>query len=126
MMDVAFDLMVEIDESDGFGFGLDRSMKSGNFGRDILRDIHGHNSPHEEFRINFCSESFEFLHQNGVIKIDVASIGENNGFWFGVVLGIIREIEFQKDLVLEDFESFIRSIVEEDSSGVKNTLCRII
>ncbi|GJV61176.1 hypothetical protein Tco_1467276 [Tanacetum coccineum] len=107
---MAFYLMVEIDESDSFGFGSDRSMKSGNFGRDILRDIHGHNSPHEEFGIDFCSESFEFLYQNGVIKIDVALTSENNGFWFGVVLGIIQEIEFQKDLELEDFENFVDKI----------------
>ncbi|GKC75492.1 hypothetical protein Tco_1126266 [Tanacetum coccineum] len=52
----------------------------------------------------------------------VASTGGNNGFWFGFVLGIIREIELKKDLVLEDFESIVRSIVEEDSSSVENSL----
>ncbi|GJZ73890.1 hypothetical protein Tco_0638036 [Tanacetum coccineum] len=122
MMDVAFYLMVEIDESDGFGFGSDMSMKSWNFGRDILCDIHGHNFPHEEFRIDFCGESFELLYKNGVIDIDVASNSRNNGFWVGFDMRILREIEFQKDLVLEDFESFIRSFLKEDSSGRKKYL----
>ncbi|GJZ47009.1 hypothetical protein Tco_0600841, partial [Tanacetum coccineum] len=89
---------------------------------DILRDILGCNSLPKEFGIDFSSESFEFLHQNGVIESGVASTGENNGFWFAVVLGIIQEIEFQKDFVIEDFESFVGSIIEEDSSGVENTL----
>nr|GEW92135.1 hypothetical protein [Tanacetum cinerariifolium] len=35
-------------------------------------------------------------------------------------LGIIREVKFKKDPVLDDFESFIRSIVEEDSFSVTN------
>ncbi|GKA18869.1 hypothetical protein Tco_0698784 [Tanacetum coccineum] len=65
----------------------------------------------QEFGIDFCSESFEIFHQNGVIGIDVTSTGGNKGFWFGAILGIIREIEFQKDLVLEDFKSFVGSIV---------------
>ncbi|GJY51107.1 hypothetical protein Tco_0441954 [Tanacetum coccineum] len=42
-----------------------------------------------------------------MIGNDVASTGRKNGFWFRVDMSIVREIEFQKDLVLEDFESFI-------------------
>ncbi|GKD63889.1 hypothetical protein Tco_1305997 [Tanacetum coccineum] len=76
--------------------------------------------------VSLLFKSFEFIHQNGVIGIDVDSTGGNNGFWFGADLGIIREIEFQNDFVLEDFESFVRSIVEEDSSGVENSLYRIV
>ncbi|GKD83008.1 hypothetical protein Tco_1349847, partial [Tanacetum coccineum] len=60
---------------------------------------------------------------NGMIRIDVASIGRNNGFWFWVVLGIIREFELDKDLGLEDFESFVRSFAKEYSSGVEISLC---
>ncbi|GJS69001.1 putative RNA-directed DNA polymerase [Tanacetum coccineum] len=58
--------------------------------------------------------------QNGVIRIDVAST-RNNGSRFGFVR-IIREIELEKDLVLDDFESFVRSFAEEDSSDVENSL----
>ncbi|GJX49293.1 ribonuclease H-like domain-containing protein [Tanacetum coccineum] len=140
-------------------YGLDRSTNLWVHGRDILRDIFGHNSLHEvhtsachpdvsscsvlmayssksangleffkvfrygEFGIDFCNEIFEFLHQHGVIGIDVASTSGNNGFWFGAILGFTQKIEFEKDFVLEDLKSFVGSIIEEDSSGVKNSLC---
>ncbi|GKB39396.1 hypothetical protein Tco_0884338, partial [Tanacetum coccineum] len=89
-------------------------------GRDTLRDIFGHNSLHEEFKIDFCNELFKFLHQHGVIGIDVTSTGGNNGF--GADLEFTQEIEFEKDFVLEDLKSFVGSVVEEDSSDVKNSL----
>ncbi|GKD17985.1 hypothetical protein Tco_1207143 [Tanacetum coccineum] len=123
-MDVAFDFMGK--DNDGLGYGLDRSTNLWVHGRDILRDIFGHNSLHEEFGIDFCNEIFEFLHQHGVIGIDVVSTGENNDFWFGAVLGFAREIELEKNLILEDFESFVGSIVEEYSSGIENSLCWIV
>ncbi|GKA63315.1 hypothetical protein Tco_0762921 [Tanacetum coccineum] len=107
-------------DNDGLGYGLDRSTNLWVHGRDILRDIFGHNSLHEEFGINFCNEIFEFIHQYGEIGIDVISIGRNNGF--GADLEFTREIEFEKDFILEDFESFVGSVVEENSSGVKNSL----
>nr|GEW72414.1 hypothetical protein [Tanacetum cinerariifolium] len=71
-----------------------------------------------ELGINFCNEIFEFLHQHGVIGIDVVSTGGNNGF--GADLEFTREIEFEKDFILEDLKSFVGSIVEEYSFGVKN------
>ncbi|GKC54145.1 hypothetical protein Tco_1076890 [Tanacetum coccineum] len=75
-----------------------------------------------EFKTDFGSERFKFINQNGVIGIDVTSTGKNNGFRFGF-LRILREIEFEKDFILEDLERFIGSFVEEDSSGVENSLC---
>ncbi|GKE71515.1 hypothetical protein Tco_1529587 [Tanacetum coccineum] len=124
-MDVAFDSMVGIEDSDSLGYGFDRNTNSWNFDRDILCDILGRNSLHEEFGIDFCNEIFEFLHQHGVIGIDVASNGGNNGFRFWV-LRILREIEIEKDLVLEDLKSFVGSVVEEYSSSVENSLCWIV
>ncbi|GKC02870.1 hypothetical protein Tco_0994480 [Tanacetum coccineum] len=118
-MDVAFGFVGK--DNDGLGYGLDRSTNLWVHSRDILRDIFGHNSLHEEFKIDFCNEIFEFLHQHGVIGIDVASTGRNNGFRDD--LEFSREIKFEKDFVLEDLESFVGSVVEEDSSGVKNSLC---
>ncbi|GKD67479.1 hypothetical protein Tco_1309587 [Tanacetum coccineum] len=73
MMNVAFDFVGKDD--DGLGYGLDRSMNLWVHGRDIFRDIFGHNLLHEEFGIDFCNEIFEFFHQHGVIGIDVASTG---------------------------------------------------
>nr|GEZ37329.1 hypothetical protein [Tanacetum cinerariifolium] len=105
-------------DNNGLGYGLDRSMNLWVHGRDILLDIFGHNSLHE-FHILACHHSCRF---NGVIGIDVVSIGGNNGVRFGV-LRILQEIKFEKELVLEAFESFIRSVVEEDSSNIKNSLC---
>ncbi|GKF96628.1 hypothetical protein Tco_0292449 [Tanacetum coccineum] len=102
-------------------YGLDRSTNLWVHGRDILRDIFGHNLLYEEFRIDFCNEIFEFLHQHGMIGIDVSSTGGNNGF--GADLEFTREIEFENNFVLEDLKSFVESVVEEDSSGVKNSLC---
>ncbi|GJT36257.1 hypothetical protein Tco_0926676 [Tanacetum coccineum] len=107
-------------DNDVLGYGLDRSTNLWLHGCDILRDIFGHNLLHEEFGINFCNEIFEFLHQHGVIGIDVASTGRNYGF--GADLEFTREIEFEKDFVLEDLKSFVGSIVEEYSSHVKNSL----
>ncbi|GJT51180.1 hypothetical protein Tco_0977337, partial [Tanacetum coccineum] len=78
------------------------------------------------FGIDFSSESFEFIHQNGVIGVDVASTDGNKGFWFGVSLRLLREIELEKDFVLKDFESFVQSIIEEDSSGVEKFLSSIV
>nr|GEX06217.1 hypothetical protein [Tanacetum cinerariifolium] len=75
MMDVAF--YFESEES--YGLGLGRRMSLCNFGNDILCDILGHNLLHEEFGIDFCRESYEFIHQDGVIGIDVASTDGNNG-----------------------------------------------
>ncbi|GJR84026.1 hypothetical protein Tco_0154811 [Tanacetum coccineum] len=90
MMDVAFDFVGKDD--DGLGYGLDRSTNLWVHGRDILRDIFGHNLLHEVHtsachlqvdlwkirnqKIDFCNEIFEFFHQHGVIGIDVASTGE--------------------------------------------------
>ncbi|GJR06563.1 hypothetical protein Tco_0529547 [Tanacetum coccineum] len=54
-------------DDDGLGFGLDKSTNLWNFGRDT------------------STESFEFLHQNGVIRIDVASTGETT------VLGVLQK-----------------------------------
>ncbi|GKG35909.1 hypothetical protein Tco_0441063 [Tanacetum coccineum] len=71
MTDVAFDLVIGTDDSDGLGIDL------WYFGRDIPRDILGHYTVHEEFRIDFFNEIFKFLHQHGVIGIDVASTGGN-------------------------------------------------
>nr|GEX74678.1 zinc finger, CCHC-type [Tanacetum cinerariifolium] len=97
MMDVAFDLVGK--DNDGFGYGFDRST----------------NLWVKEFRINFCNEIFEFLHQHGVIGIDVASTGGNKDF--GADWEFTREIKFEKDFVLEDLKRFVGSIVEEDSSN---------
>ncbi|GJV69010.1 hypothetical protein Tco_1484519 [Tanacetum coccineum] len=105
-------------DNDGLGYGLDRSMNLWFHGRDILHDIFGHNSLHEEFGIYFCNEILEFIHQYGEIGIDVISTGGNNGFWFGAILGSTREIKLEKNLILEDLKSFVGSVVEEDSSGV--------
>ncbi|GKE13632.1 hypothetical protein Tco_1417183 [Tanacetum coccineum] len=109
-------------------YGLDKSTNLWVHGRDILRDIFGHNSLHEfhtsEFRIDFCSESFEFFYQHGVIGIDVASTSGNNGF--GADLEFTQKIEFEKDFVLEDLKSFVGGVVEEDSSGVKYSLRWIV
>ncbi|GKE53714.1 hypothetical protein Tco_1488870 [Tanacetum coccineum] len=121
-MDVSYGFVGK--DNDGLGYGLDRSTNLWVHGRDILHDIFGHNSLHEEFEIDFGSESFEFIHQHGVIGIDVASTGGNNGF--GADLEFTRKIEFEKDFVLEDLKSFVGSVVEEDSSGVKNSLCWIV
>ncbi|GKB02518.1 hypothetical protein Tco_0830607 [Tanacetum coccineum] len=118
-MDVAFDFVGK--DNDVLGYGLDRSTNLWVYGRDILRNIFGRNSLHEEFGINFCNVIFKFLHQHGVIGIVVPSTGGNNGF--GTDLEFTREIEFEKDFVPEDLKSFVGSIVEEDSSGVKNSLC---
>ncbi|GJU17534.1 hypothetical protein Tco_1145500 [Tanacetum coccineum] len=85
-------------------------------GRDILCDIFGHNSLHEVY----TSAYLRILHQHGVIGIDVASTGGNNSF--GADLEFTREIGLEKDLIIEDFESFVGSIVEEDSYSVKNSL----
>ncbi|GKF85225.1 hypothetical protein Tco_0250123 [Tanacetum coccineum] len=124
-MDVAFDFVGK--GNDGLGYGLDWITNLWVHGRDILHDIFGHNSLHK-VHTSAChplsshlNEIFEFLHQHGVIGIDVASTGENNGF--GADLEFTREIEFEKDFILEDFESFVGSVVEENSSGVKNSLC---
>nr|GEX04939.1 putative reverse transcriptase domain-containing protein [Tanacetum cinerariifolium] len=57
-----------------------------------------------------------------MIEIDVSSTNENNAFWFGIILGFTREMKLEKDLVLEDFESIVGSIVEEDSSNIENSL----
>nr|GFB96242.1 hypothetical protein [Tanacetum cinerariifolium] len=111
-------LPVGIEDSDGLGYGEDRGSNFWNIDRDIFEL----NLLHE---VHTSAERFEFLHQNGMIGIDVASTDRNNDIWFGV-LRIIQEIKFEKDLVLEDFESFIGSIVEEDSSGVENSLCWIV
>ncbi|GJX44142.1 hypothetical protein Tco_0260818 [Tanacetum coccineum] len=108
-MDVSYGFVGK--DNDGLGYGLDRSMNLWVHGHDILHDIFGH---------IYLYESFDFLYQNGVIGIDVASTGGNNGF--GADLEFTREIELEKDLVLKDFESFVGSIVEEDSSGVENSL----
>ncbi|GKA33252.1 hypothetical protein Tco_0719619 [Tanacetum coccineum] len=72
-----------------------------------------------EFSIEFCDECFEYPEQNSLIGMDVASTSINNGFWFEAHMRIIREIKFEKDFVLEDFERFVQSIAEEDSSGSK-------
>nr|GEY04820.1 hypothetical protein [Tanacetum cinerariifolium] len=71
-------------------------------------------------------ESFGFFHQYFMIGNDVASTGENNDFWIRLDMRILREIEFQKDLVLEDFKSFVESVVEENSFGVENFLSWIV
>ncbi|GJU18457.1 hypothetical protein Tco_1146423 [Tanacetum coccineum] len=55
-----------------------------------------------------------------MIGIEVASTGRNNGP--GADLEFTREIEFEKDVVLKDLKSLVGSVVEEDSSGVKNSL----
>ncbi|GJU66491.1 hypothetical protein Tco_1252750 [Tanacetum coccineum] len=115
-MDVAFDSVVGIEDSDSLGYGFDRNMNSWNFGHDILRDILGHNWLHE-VHTSAC-ENFEFLHYNRVIGIDVVSIGGNNGF--RADLEFTGEIEFEKDFVLEDLKSFVESVIEEDSSDVTN------
>ncbi|GKB83698.1 hypothetical protein Tco_0950593 [Tanacetum coccineum] len=123
-MDVAIHYVADIEDSDGFGYGSGRNMNFWNFDRDILRDILGHNSlPWDHTSAChpsciFVNESFEFIHKNDVIEIDVATTGGNNGFWFGVDMGLLRETDFEKDFIIEDFESFIGSFVKEDSSGV--------
>ncbi|GJV16043.1 hypothetical protein Tco_1361366 [Tanacetum coccineum] len=101
-------------------YGLDRSTNLWVHGRDILHDIFGHNLLHKEFGIDFCNEIFKFLHTHGVIGMDVASTGGNNGF--GADLEFTQKIEFEKDFVLKDLKSFVGSVVEEDSSAVKNSL----
>ncbi|GJT70054.1 hypothetical protein Tco_1029340 [Tanacetum coccineum] len=60
------------------------------------------------------------------VGIDVASTGGNNGFWFWFDVRIFREIKFQKDFVLEDFERFVGSFVNEDCSGIENSLSWIV
>nr|GEZ09570.1 hypothetical protein [Tanacetum cinerariifolium] len=55
------------------------------------------------------------------IGIDVASTDRNKGF--GADLEFTREIKFDKDFVLEDLKSFVGSVVKEDSSSIKNSLC---
>ncbi|GJU03372.1 hypothetical protein Tco_1113710 [Tanacetum coccineum] len=52
----------------------------------------------QEFGIDFCSESFEIFHQNGVIGIDVASTGRNIGFWFGVFWESSEKSSFKRTL----------------------------
>nr|GEV86698.1 protein GFS12 isoform X2 [Tanacetum cinerariifolium] len=118
MMDATFDFVGK--DNDGLGYGFDRSTNLWVHGRDILHDIFGNKSLHEEFKINFCNEIFEFLHQHGGIGIDVAFTSGNNSF--GADLEFTREIEFEKHFVLEDLKSFVGSVVEEDSSNVKNSL----
>nr|GEW28483.1 putative receptor-like protein kinase At4g00960 [Tanacetum cinerariifolium] len=49
-MDVAFDSVVGIEDSDSFGYGFDRNTNSWNFGRDILRDTLRRNWPHEDLK----------------------------------------------------------------------------
>ncbi|GKA06390.1 hypothetical protein Tco_0685614 [Tanacetum coccineum] len=84
-MDVAFDYVVDIEDSDSLGYGLDRNTGFRNFSRDIF----GRNSLHEFYTSSchhscifvkrgclydrlssLCSESFEFLDLFGFIQID--------------------------------------------------------
>nr|GEU44995.1 hypothetical protein [Tanacetum cinerariifolium] len=120
-MDVAFGSVVEIEDSDSLGYGFDRNTNSLNFGHDILRDILGRNCLYE-VHTSAYHPSCKFMKRGCLYdRIDVASTDENKGF--GADLEFTREIEFEKDFVLEDLKSFIRSVVEEDSSSVKNSLC---
>nr|GEU42458.1 hypothetical protein [Tanacetum cinerariifolium] len=68
-------------DNDSLGFGLDKSTNVWNFGRDILRDILGHNSLPWDHP---SDEIFKFLHRNGVIRIDVASTGRTTVIELGV------------------------------------------
>nr|GEU44452.1 hypothetical protein [Tanacetum cinerariifolium] len=61
-----------------------------------------------------------------VIGIDVASTGGNNDYGLGFNMRSLQEIELEKDLVLEDFKSFIGSFVKEDSTGIENSLSWIV
>nr|GFA72102.1 hypothetical protein [Tanacetum cinerariifolium] len=144
-MDVAFDFVGK--DNDGLGYGSNMSTNLWIHGRDIFghkslhedndglgygsnmstnlwihgRDIFGHKSLHEEFKIDFCNEFFEFLLQHGMIGIDVAFTSRNNGS--GADLEFTRVIKFEKDFVLKYLKSFVGSVVEKDSSSVKNSLC---
>nr|GEW94473.1 hypothetical protein [Tanacetum cinerariifolium] len=135
MMDVAF--YVGSEESSGLLYGL--ATEFWNFGRDILRDIFGCNSLLKmdvAFYVG-SEESSGLLYGLGTelwnfgrdILRDIFGCNlllKNQGFLVWTVLGFTREIEFQKDLVIVDFESFIGSFVEENSSGVENFLCGIV
>nr|GEV51141.1 hypothetical protein [Tanacetum cinerariifolium] len=109
-MNVTFDSVGKDNE------GLGLIMNLWVHGRDILRDIFGHNLLYER--------DLKFLHQHGVIGIDVVSTGGNTGF--RADLEFTQEIKFEKDFVLGDLKSFVGSVVEEDSSGIKNSLCWIV
>ncbi|GKF11863.1 hypothetical protein Tco_0049789 [Tanacetum coccineum] len=103
-------------------YGLDRSTNLWVHGRDILRDIFGYNSLHKVYT-SACHPSCRFVKRGCLYdRIDVIYTGGNNGF--GADLEFTREIEFEKDFVLEDLKSFVGSVVEEDSSGVKNSLSK--
>ncbi|GJR86789.1 ribonuclease H-like domain-containing protein [Tanacetum coccineum] len=63
--DVAFYLVVEIEDSGSLGFSFDRSMNFWNFGRDILRDILGRNSLHK----NGNSKKRISTGKDGIVRI---------------------------------------------------------